>query len=133
MKLLDNLFEKPLMLSDSEPFDVFENSIVRMQFGHDPYKLSDQLISRIVQLPLSDHAEALAWRAAEHDIDGPSADSCSFAYFASGESDHRPRNDSGLWEVERMYGGVDRVDFDRCNNIEASLLETKRHAARARK
>src|ERR1019366_1645937 len=81
---------------------------------------------------LADHAEALAWRPAEHHRDGIPVDPGMLPDVAPVDVGHAPADRRAVGEVEFVDRAVDRVVLDCRHHLEAGLLEPEAHAPRPR-
>src|ERR1035437_10893648 len=85
----------------------------------------DQVVARVVQDALADHAEALAWRPAEHHIDVIAVDPGMLPDVAPVDVGHAPAYRRAVGEVEFVDRAVDRVVLDCRHHLEAGLFETQ--------
>lgn len=111
------------MSADRQTPDVLEHEVAGVEFGNDPHELSDQQISRVLKGALTNHREALAGRAPEHDVDQPVPDTRRGPYLCASEPHHRPRKHGAVRKIEFMRRGVDRIDLYSSHNIEPGLLK----------
>lgn len=107
----------------------------------DPNELKDHLVTEVPDLSLAPRGETLARRTADHCVDGaiPYAFRIPVPHSASGCLKQRlsahlreiTADDLAVREVVKMGGRVDWVVLDRCNDVEASLLEAEAQSTRA--
>lgn len=74
--------------AQGEAFYVFKDAILRLEFPHPPYVVKDQLVAMVVQRPLADHRESLAWRAVENQVDIAPFKACEGPEFFAGQVDY---------------------------------------------
>jgi hypothetical protein len=80
-------------------------------------------VAGVVQRTLADHAEALAWRTAENDVDVPIADAGILAYEGGANVGHAPADCGAVREIEFVGGAVDGIVFDGGGYVEPGLFE----------
>jgi hypothetical protein len=85
--------------------------------------VKDKLISDIVQRSFPYHREALARCAAEDYVDFMVADSAQGPNLLTGQVNHAGANRLRFGKVELVRCAVNRVDFNRCDNVKPCLLE----------
>ena len=110
---------------------VFEDEVLRVKVCDKSDKLSNELISWIIEHPLSDERETLARGSATDDI-YTAHTIFRAAVLHDGicvETDDRLRQRCGSGEVEMMDCGMNGVQLHGRDDVEASLLEPQRHSA----
>jgi hypothetical protein len=132
-EFLYEFIQEATMLPDRQAFDVLENKIRSLQFGHDTDEFANQAIPLVIQCPVTDHGEPLARSAAKNDIHTPTAYSCSPPNLVPSETDHRSGQDGATRKIICVNSAVNGVDFHGSHDVEASLLEAQTKASSTRK
>jgi hypothetical protein len=93
----------------------------------------DEGVARVVQRALAYHAETLAWRAAEEDVDGPASYARVVAnvfavYVGDASADGR-----AIGKIKLVCGAVNGIVFHRRGDVESGLLEAQAQPSRSRK
>jgi hypothetical protein len=129
MKSFDNLLKKSPMATNCQAPHILEHRIVGFEIGDNPDEFLDQRVTRIVQLALSNQAEALARRTAEDNVHSALPNSGRFPNGGGTQANNGARENGSFRKIEGMDSGVYRVDLHGGNNVESSLLEPEAHAS----
>jgi len=117
------------MLTERQPFYVFEHEIFRLQFGHYADIVKNELVSWIVKSTLADKGEPLTWCTTKHYVDFGIANIGFAANVVAGNIDHACTDRFRVWEIVFVNSAVNWVDFHSGGDIESGLFETQRQSA----
>ena len=113
------------MLADREAFDVFENKALSIELMHEAHEIKNELVTWIVERPVTNQRKALAWRTTEHAIDRLSFKACTLPDLIASKLGNRGRDYGRFREIEFVDGTMHGVDLDRGFDVEACLLEAE--------
>jgi len=93
--------------------------------------MKDQRIARVIQNTLPYEGKSLARWAAKQHVDSSVSDARRAANFTSGEPTDIAANYGAVREIQLVYCGVNRIDFNSRYNVKTSLFESKRQTTHA--
>ncbi len=124
-KLLDEFFEDASMLPNCQAFDIFEDKVRGLEFGHNPDEFANEAVPGIIERAMADQGKPLARSASKNYVDTATAYSCPPPNLVSGETHNRLRQDGAAREIVCVDGAMDGIDFNGSDNIEAGLFEAQ--------
>ena len=107
------------MLSHCESFDIFKNEALCIKLVNKPHKITNELITRIIESSVAHQGKALARRATEDATDRPAFQARPPPDLVAGKLLYRCRDHGGLRKVEPMHGAMHGVDLDGSLHVEA--------------
>jgi hypothetical protein len=122
------------MLSDGKPLDIFEHEVLRPKFADNSKILFHKRIPGIIKRTLAYQRKSLARCPAYNNIDiNAGIDSGCQPNLIPCQPKHGSRQYGAVWKVVFVNCGMNRIDFNRRNYVEARLFEAQAQSARTGK